>query len=114
MVNQFPNWGQVIYQNGTWVHNSFSPENADLQGKEFIYFSYFVIVLGFAILCHSFIINKYKMSIVRVTTDVACIATICQSFSLLQCSKSCTPIESVVWVNILSNAIFSAVVQGIL
>jgi hypothetical protein len=54
------------------------------------------------------------MSIVRVTTDVACIATICQSVSLLQCSKSCTPIESVVWVNLFSNAIFSAVVQGIL
>ena len=105
-------WTNVVYPNGSWVDYSFSPENADLTGDLFIDVSYFVIVLGFMILVHSFVINKFGCSIVRVCTDAACICTICQIFCLLQCATSCTYIESVVWVNILANASFSAVVQG--
>ena len=97
-----------------WVNNSFSPVKADLSDNPFEGFSYAVIALGFSILIHSFFINKFKLSIVRVPTDLACIATICQSLCLLQCVTSCTPIESVVYVNILANAFFSAIVQGIL
>lgn len=105
-------WTLVSYGKGTWVDNSSSPENADLTGPLFIDFAYFVVALGFAILIHSFTINKFNYSIVRTCTDVACISTICQTFCLLQCAVSCTTIESVVWVNILANATFSAIVQA--
>jgi hypothetical protein len=105
-------WTQITYANGSWVENSSSPENADLTGDLFVSFAYFVIGLGFFILVHSFIINKFHFSIVRTCTDAACVSTICQTFCLLQCAVKCTPIQSVVWVNILANASFSAIVQG--
>lgn len=44
--------------------------------------------------------------------DIACISTMIQTFAILQCVTTCTTIESVVWINIISNGIFSAIVQG--
>lgn len=108
----FPAWTLETYPNGSWVDYSSSPANADLVGELFISVAYFVIILGFLILIHSFCINKFTLSIVRICTDASCIATIGQHFCLLECAVSCTPIKSVVYVNILANAFFSAIVQA--
>lgn len=105
-------WTTVTYPNGSWVDYSFSPANADLTGDLFVSVSYFVIALGFMILIHSFIINKFSWSIVRICTDAACITTIGQMFCLLECAVTCSTIESVVFVNLLANGFFSAVVQA--
>ena len=105
-------WNLNTYPNGSWVGNSFSPEHADLTGDLFIDFAYFTIATGVAILLHSFCINKFRYSIVRICTDAACIATVCQTVCLLQCAAGCNLIESVVYVNILANAAFSSVTQA--
>ena len=105
-------WYQNTYPNGSWVDYSFSPEHADLSGDLFVNIAYLTIALGIVILLHSFCINKFRYSIVRICTDAACIATVCQTVCLLQCATGCTTIESVVYVNILANAFFSAVTQA--
>lgn len=105
-------WIDTVYSNGTWVENSFTFENAALTGGDFIIVAYFIIAFFFAVLIHSFMINRLKYPIVRIATDIACISLIIQTFALLQCSSHCTQIQSVVWVNIIANGIFSAIVQG--
>lgn len=60
-------WANVVYSNNSWVSNSYSYSEA-VTDPGLLKTSYFVIALSFAILLHSFLINKKKFPIVRIAT----------------------------------------------
>ena len=114
-LSNHDDWGSpAYYANNTWIYNSFSAAAAVPTGNEFLDLAYFVLAMSFAILIHSFYLNRFKMTTIRVCTDAACVCTIVQFFLLFQCAsgKPCGQYKTAILVDVLANGAFSAVVQG--
>ena len=114
-LSNHDDWGSpAYYGNNTWIYNSFSAADAVPTGDSFLYLAYFVLAMSFAILIHSFYLNRFKWTTIRVTTDIACVCTIIQFFLLFQCAsgKPCGQYKTSIVIDLLANGIFSGVVQG--
>jgi len=114
-LSNHDDWGSpATYANNTWIYNSFSAADAVPTGNEFLYLAYFVLAMSFGILIHSFYLNRWKMTTIRVCTDAACVCTIVQFFLLFQCAsgKPCGQYKTAILVDVLANGFFSAIVQA--
>ena len=114
-LSNHDDWGSpAYYGNNTWIYNSFSAADAVPTGDSFLYLAYFVLAMSFGILIHSFYLNRFKMTTIRICTDAACVCTIVQFFLLFQCAsgKPCGQYKTAILVDVLANGAFSAVVQA--
>ena len=114
-LSNHDDWGSpAYYANNTWIDNSFSAINAVPTGDSFLYLAYFVLAMSFAILIHSFYLNHFRSTTIRICTDTACVCTIIQFFLLFQCAsgKPCGHYKTAILVDVLANGFFSAIVQG--
>ena len=74
---------------------------------------YIAVTWGICVLCHSFYINRFKVSIVRCTTDIAALGLVLEAVCFLSCiwKTNCTLLSTEIAYSAIANSFFGALIQ---
>ena len=73
---------------------------------------YFCIAFGFALILHSWYINRFKWNMVRIVTELACLSCSSLAILFLQClDYSCSDLKRAILYNAVGNCFFGLISQ---
>ena len=73
---------------------------------------YFCIAFGFALILHSWYINRLKWNMVRIVSELASLSCSCLAILFLQCvENSCSALRQAVLYNAIGNCFFGLISQ---